>query len=128
MNKIKLLNIALVLSSMLGYLQWGDNNSVILFKAEAEVIFKLFTDPGSAAHPFTLVPLFGQVFLIITLFQNTPDPTLTYIGMSCIGFLLLFILFIGIISLSLKVIVSTLPFVCLSIFQIVHLRKNRSVH
>jgi hypothetical protein len=37
----------LLLTSLIGYLDWGGNNSTFLFQAEADVLSKLFTEPGS---------------------------------------------------------------------------------
>ena len=64
--KSKLLNIGLILTSFVGYLEWGGNNKMFLIQGEIELISKLLTDPGSALHPFTLLPLIGQVLLILT--------------------------------------------------------------
>ena len=44
---------------------------------------------------------------------------LTYIGIGCVGILLGFMLLIGILGLSYKIILSTLPFVMLAIIRIV---------
>lgn len=68
--KSKLLNFLLIVTSLLGYLEWGGDNHIFLFKAEAEILSKLFTDPLSVLHPFTLLPLAGQIILLITLFQK----------------------------------------------------------
>jgi len=121
--KSKLLNGALILTSVIAYLEWGHNNSTFLFTAEAEVITKLFTHPAEAAHPFTLVPLIGQLLLLISLFQKQPSKALTYTGMGGLAVLLLFIFFIGIISLNIKIIASVLPFIITSILTIMHYRR-----
>jgi hypothetical protein len=68
----KTLNLLLVLTSLLGYLEWGTGNKMFLFQGELLIITKLFSNPESVIHPFILLPLFGQVLLIITLFQKQP--------------------------------------------------------
>ena len=123
--KHRLLNLGMILGSLLGYLEWGQGNSTFLFQAEIEVISKLFGDFASTMHPFTLLPLFGQILLIATLFQQRPNKILTYIGIGCIGVLLAFICFIGIISLNIKVFASTLPFLALTVWII---RENRKTN
>jgi hypothetical protein len=45
--KRKPFNLGLLLTSLIGYLDWGGNNSTFLFQAEADVLSKLFTEPGS---------------------------------------------------------------------------------
>lgn len=123
--KLKLLNAALIISSLIGFLQWGQGNSTFLFAAEAEIITKLFSDPLSVAHPFTFLPLIGQILLLITLFQKQPSKALTYTGMICVGLLLLFIFLIGILSLNFKILLSALPFMTLSVLTIIYFRRNR---
>jgi hypothetical protein len=77
------------------------------------VLSKIFTDPASVVHPFTLVPLMGQILLLITLFQKKPSRLLAFIGIGSIGILLLFMFFIGILSFNLKILASTIPFIVL---------------
>ncbi|HRJ28278.1 MAG TPA: hypothetical protein PLV21_10670 [Cyclobacteriaceae bacterium] len=122
--KGKILNGLLILTSLFGYLEWGKDNSVFLFQAEAEVISKLFTDPASAAHPFTILPLVGQLLLFITLFQKRPVNVLTYTGMAGIGVLLVFMFVIGVISLNFRIVFSTIPFLIVSFLTVKHLRRS----
>ncbi|WNM20319.1 hypothetical protein [Flavobacterium capsici] len=98
--KAKLLNLGLIITSLMGYLQWGKGNSSFLFEAELEVIQKLFTNPQSAVHPFTLLPLLGQILLLFTLFQKQVSKTLTIIGLSCLSLLLALMFVIGLMTLN----------------------------
>ena len=122
--KRKILNGLAVLTSLFGYLEWGGDNSMFLFQGEWEVLRRLVTDPLSAAHPFTLVPLLGQVLLIMTLFQREPGRWLTYAGLACIGLLLLLVTFIGVIGLNYKMFLSTIPFIVTAIFAIKETKKK----
>lgn len=97
---------------------------MFLFQAEWEVIRRLATDPVSVAHPFTLIPLLGQVLLIVTLFQKEPSRWLTYIGLACIGLLLLLMTFIGVIGLNYKILLSTVPFIVTAVLAIIATRKR----
>ncbi len=121
--KAKILNVCLILTSLIGYLEWGNNNSMFLLEGEIEVISKLFNDPTSVMHPFTLLPLTGQILLLITLFQKSPGKWLTFIGLGGISVLLLFMLYISIISLNYKIALSTLPFLFTGFLVIRHRRK-----
>jgi hypothetical protein len=109
--KNRLLNFGLIVTSLLGYLEWGSGQSEFLFQGEYEILQKLFTDPLSVAHPFVLLPLLGQVLLLITLFQKEPSKWLTYTAIVGLGSLLAMICFIGIISINWRIFLSTLPFV-----------------
>jgi len=121
--KYKVLCLFLILSSLLGYLEWGGNNHTFLFKAEAEIIFRLFSNPASVIHPFVILPLLGQMFLLITLFQRKPNKALVYIGIGGIGLLFVLMFFIGLISLNFKIVLSTIPFILFSVLTIVYFRK-----
>lgn len=124
MNKRKILNGLAILTSLFGYLEWGGSNSAFLFQGELGVIDKLVSDPVSAAHPFTLLPMFGQVLLLVTLFQREPSRLLTYIGLACLGLLLIFMFLIGLFSFNFKILLSTIPFIVTAVLAVMEARKK----
>lgn len=124
MMKTKIYSIALILSSLFGYLEWGTDQHAFLWQAARDVLQNLFTGEKSVIHPFTIIPLIGQILLLGTLFQKTPSRMLTYIGIGCIGLLLLMMAFIGVIGLKWKIFFSVVPFITLSILTIRHHRNN----
>ncbi len=121
--KSKILNSLLLITSLFGYLEWGGNKHSFLFQAEAEVFSKLFSNPASVLHPFTVLPMVGQLMLVATLLQKTPGKTLTYISIGSLGVLLGFMFVIGLLSLNYKITISTIPFIVVSIIAIRHYRK-----
>lgn len=121
--KLKVYITLTIASSLIGFMEWGHNNSTFIFQGEAEVIQKLFTDPGSVIHPLTIIPLIGQIILIVALFQPVPNKKLTYAGVICISTLLLFIFIIGLITTNYKTILSTLPFLTITTLTIRAQRK-----
>lgn len=122
--KQKLLNICLIVTSLLGYLEWGGGNSMFLFQGEIDILSKLFHDPLSVAHPFTLLPLLGQIILLVTFFQKNPSKILTFIGLGCLSVLLLFMFLIGVLSLNFKILLSTIPFIVTGIVVIIDSRRK----
>lgn len=120
----KILNACLLLSSFAGFLEWGQGNRAFLVEAEVELFSRLTTDPSGFLHPFILLPLLGQVLLLVTLFQKKPGWILTLCGMACIGILLLFVFVIGIMAANFKVMASTLPFICTAVLVIREYRKK----
>ena len=97
--KPKILNALLIVTSLLGYLEWSGDSHTFLFQAEAEILHKLFTNPSSVVHPFILLPLIGQILLL--------------------GFMFI----IGLISLNYKIIISTISFLVVAVLTIINLRK-----
>lgn len=116
--KLKILNFLLVLTSLIGLLEWGKDNHMFLFEAEAEIIGKLFTDPMSVLHPFILLPLFGQLLLLVTVFQKRPRRVFTIIGLSGLSLLLLLMFLIGVMEVNYKMIFFALPFIIVAILVI----------
>jgi len=116
--KSKLLNLGLIVTSLLGYLEWGKDMTMFLFQGEAEIVVKLFKDPISVIHPFTVLPMTGQIILLITLFQKQPGRKLSLVGMGCIAILFLLIFVIGIMTLKLRIFLSTIPFLTLGVLRI----------
>lgn len=111
------------MTSLIGYLQWGGGNHAYLFQSEFEIITKLFKDPTSVIHPFIVLPLISQLLLLITLFQKKPNKYLTYLSIAGLGLLLGFMCIIGFISLNAKVILSTLPFIILSVYAVFYYKN-----
>jgi len=125
--KLKILNILLIITSLIGYLEWSGGSHTFLFQGEVEIVNKLFTNPASAIHPFTLLPLLGQILLLVTLFQKVPSKILTYISIIGLGLLLGFMFIIGIMSLNFKITVSTIPFITVAILAIRNLKKAKPI-
>ena len=123
--KGKIYNLLLVVSSLFGYLEWGKENHLFLFQAEAEIFKKFFTSPDSVLHPFILLPFAGQILLLATLLQKQPNRIMTLIGLGCIGILLAFMFFVGCLSLNVKIILSTLPFLIVAFLTIKFQRSNK---
>jgi hypothetical protein len=123
--KAKILNLCVLLTSLIGYLEWGRDMHMFLFQGEAEVVGKLFHDPMAVIHPLTLLPLFGQLILLYTLFQKTPGKILTYIGLGCLSLLLLFITLVGALSLNYKIVLSTIPFILSGALTVINTRRNK---
>jgi hypothetical protein len=123
--KSKVLNLLLIITSLLGFLEWGGNNRSFLFQVEATLLSKIFTDPASVMHPLTILPLLGQIVLVATLFQRTPNKKLSYIGIGCLGILLGLMFAIGLMSLNFKIILSIIPFLGVAILTIRHNRENK---
>jgi CHASE2 domain-containing sensor protein len=104
-------------------MEWGTDSKSMVLTAEAAILHKLFTNPGEVIHPFVLVPLVGQIFLIVSLFMKNPK-RLVLLGIACISLLYLMLLFISIISLNWKMFISVVPFFVFAIIYIVYIRKS----
>lgn len=122
--KGKILNALVILTSFFGYLEWGGDNSTFLFQAEILLLSRLLTDASSIMHPFTILPMLGQLVLLYTIFQKRSGRLLTFIGVVGIGILLGFMFIIGVISMHYYTTLSTVPFLVTAVLTIRHHRKN----
>lgn len=119
----KILNLCLLITSLFGLLEWGGGNQQFLFQAEWEIIRKATENLTSILHPFTVVPMIGQLLLFITLFQKMPGKWPTFIGMGMLSLIILMILLIGILGMNWKMILSAIPFLVFSVIIIRNRRK-----
>lgn len=119
----KIINSILLLSSLIGYLQWGGNRHAFIVETEVLVLGKLFTHPIEVAHPFTIIPLAGQLLLLYTLFQKEPGKWPSFAGIGFIGILMLLVLFTGLASLKTATILSCLPFLITAVIAAIYYRK-----
>jgi len=121
---VRILLFLLLLSSLFVFLEWGKGNQMYLYQIEGEILNKLFSNPKSVLHPFIILPLIGQFLLLFALLSNTNYKKIIISGIVCIGILVFFILVVGILSNNIKISLSTLPFLVLSILIFLNLRKN----
>lgn len=121
-RKSKILNIAAILTSLVGYLEWGQGQHMFLFQGELDILVKMFSNPTAVLHPFIVLPLVGQILLAITLFQKVPSRLMTFIGIGAISVLMVFMFLIGVIGFHGKTALSTLPFLITGALVIIHHR------
>ncbi|MCU0442979.1 MAG: hypothetical protein MUE96_11320 [Bacteroidia bacterium] len=111
MSKSKWYCLGLVFSSLLGYLEWGNNQHVVLWQAEWDILSTLAVNPMQVIHPLTIIPLIGQLLLIICMLQHSPNKWLIWTGMGAIASLLVLMFAIGLLGLRWRIVGSTLPFI-----------------
>lgn len=120
----KVLNICLLLTSLVGYMEWGGGNHAFIFKLEFDLIFGSTHHSGSFLHPFVLIPLIGQLMLIWSVVQKIPGKVITFTGLICISLIMLMLLLIGIMTINIRMILSVMPFVITGVLVIWSMRKR----
>lgn len=124
-TEIRLMATLLLISSCMGYMEWGATNSSFIIGAEIEVFRKLLNNPLDVSHPLILFPLAGQLLLLFSAFRKKPTEILIFCAIVMLSFLLLFIFIIGLLSLHMKMIFFNLPFIALSVWFVLRWRKQR---
>ena len=106
----RLINICLFLTFLLGYLEWGEDHRVFIFQMEIEIFLKAKDDFMSILHPLILLPFVGQILILYTIFQKKVSRILSLAGLGCLSILMVMLFLAGIVTLSIYIAGSTLPF------------------
>lgn len=116
----KLINALLILTSLVGYLEWGEGNQSFFFQVEYDLLFGSIGTADSFSHPLIFIPLIGQLLLLITLFQKTPNNWMSVIGLICLSLIMYFLLFVGVLSSNMHIVLSAVPFTLVSFWFYQH--------
>lgn len=119
------LKILLLISTFIAYLEWGTDQSSFIVQSEWEVLKKVPEDPLSLLHPFILLPVAGQLLLLFDIIKKNKGKKLSVIAIVLMSFLYLMILFIGLLDMNFKKILSALPFFILS-FVIIRSKNTKT--
>ncbi|MCB9251254.1 MAG: hypothetical protein H6605_02200 [Flavobacteriales bacterium] len=127
LQRVQILNVVLILCSLIGYLEWGDENHNFVAEIELQILSGLLMDFKSMIHPLILLPLFGQILLLVSLFSKKWFKWLTYSGIISIWSLYVLLLFIGFTSGQMKIFLFALPFNIIAIVQMFQARKYKTI-
>lgn len=120
----RLLNIALLVAFLICYLEWPPHNSMFIFQAEYEIFSKTKSLFDNLTHPIILTGLIAQLLLLIAALKNNFNKKFNTLGVVLLGIVVLFFLFVGILSANLKISISTLPFLAVATLYFVKFRKK----
>ena len=115
---MKKLVAALLIFSLIPYLEWGNENHAFLLEIELELWKKGLKNPNEILHPFIILPFSGQLILMFTLFKKDPKIRMIQFGALLIALLIFFIFLSGLLSKNLKMILFSLPYLafCVLVF------------
>ena len=119
----RLLNLAIVLSFLVCYLEWGGGHSAFVAQVQYQVLLGK-PEAQNFAHPMIALPFVGQLLLLYTLFQKRPSRRLTTIGIVLMGVLVLLLALIGVLSRNAKIGLSTVPFLGLAVLHFVSGKRS----
>ena len=121
----RLINIGLLLSFSICYLEWGGGNSSFLFQVEYVLFTKQADFLATITHPIIMFGLIGQLLLIISLIMSTPKKIINHIGVLMLSAIVLLVLVAGLLSFNIRIVASTLPFISLSVMYVIYYRRLR---
>lgn len=121
----RLANIGLLVTSLLGYTEWGNGRSAFLYEIEYELLFRQHPLLESLMHPLVLGSLSGQLLILYCTIKNNSSIKLNLTGMVLLSLIILLVLLVGILSSNLKIILSVLPFSFFGVLLIIAIKKER---
>lgn len=114
MKKWNIIVLLLFLTSFIGYLEWGERKEFI-FQMEFDILQKLVVNPTSIIHPLVVLPLIGQIILLLALLKTNTHKYLVLIGIFGIFLLFAMIFIVGVLSMKFKIMFSVVPFFILAL-------------
>lgn len=114
MKKWNIIVLLLFLTSFIGYLEWGERKEFI-FQMEFDILQKLVVNPTSIIHPLVVLPLIGQIILLLALFKTNTHKYLVLTGIFGIFLLFAMIFIVGVLSMKFKIMFSVVPFFILAL-------------
>lgn len=124
-TKTKWLHLGLVLTFLMGYMEWGKDQKMFIYEAFVDILQKAVAEPLNFLHPFILFPLAGFIGILYTLFQNLPSRTLTLLSIGGMALIMLFIFFIGVFTGNVRMMLFNLPFVVFLVIVVrLHWKKG----
>lgn len=119
------IKIALLVSFLFCYLEWGNKQSAFVFEIAYTILFEKLT-AGNFFHPLVLGSFLCVCILCISLFANI-SLKLEKLAIILLTVLVVFFSFIGVISLQYKVILSTLPYLFLTNYYFKITKKTNKI-
>lgn len=114
---MRYLPLLLVLAAGCCYVEWA-NESATLFQMEWIILRSLGSAAYNFLHPVVLMPMVGQLLLLVSMLRVRPLRALVLTGIAMLGILVLLVLLAGIMGRQLLMILSCLPFIGLAILYV----------
>ena len=108
--RMRLILFFLIITPLFCYLEWGGGQSSFLYEIEWQLLSFQSRDGSSLTHPLVLLPVAGQLVLLVNLFRPKPSRKAGIVGILLIAPLLLMILLSGALSLNMRILLSVVPF------------------
>ena len=114
----KLINLGLILAFSICFMEWGKGQTAFIAAIEYKILIEDKSLLQSITHPLIFTGLTGQLILLYGMFASQSSRKLTLVGIGLLTLMVLMVLLAGTLSMNVKMIASTLPFIGLALFYI----------
>lgn len=121
-RRLRFFAIALLVTSGIPWLEWGARGD-FLFGIE----FGLLTGEagkGTFSHPAVLLPMIGQLLILTAIFL--PRRGLLFVGVAPLFLLISLVFLPGLLAGNMRMVLSSAPFLVLSVLALSKTRKEKS--
>jgi hypothetical protein len=119
----RLLNIFLLLTFQIGYLEWPPQHSMFVFEAAYEILSKTETLFSNLTHPIILLGLLAQLVLFMAAIVPKSNKKINAVGIVILGLLMLLFLLISLLSKNIKMFAAALPYLIISVYYFWNYKK-----
>jgi hypothetical protein len=119
----RLLKIGIFISFLICFVDFGHDGAVFVGELEYNIIVNLKDTAGSFTILFFLLPFIGQLIISVSIFKNNAI-TKIFFGTILLSFIVLLILILGLLTSNIKIIISTIPFISISIIYFYRVTKK----
>lgn len=119
----RILNILLLLTFQIGYMEWPPHNSMFVFEAAYAILSKTESLISNLTHPIILLGLLAQLALLMAAIVPNFNKKINAVGIVILGLLLLLFLWISLLSKNIKMFAATLPYLSISVYYFWNYKK-----
>lgn len=109
------LHVLLALTPLICYLQWGGGHAATLAEIEWQILTTTKDSLQSLLHPFFLLPLLGQIALLVTAFTKKSPLIISIGGQVLLSLIVFMVALSGILTRNLLMLASAVPFIIVSV-------------
>ncbi|MFN8155519.1 MAG: hypothetical protein U0Y08_14595 [Bacteroidia bacterium] len=124
--KLRWISLGLFLSFLICYFQWG-HQSMFLFQMEADVLLSEKRNLHNFSHPLIILPFIGQLLLLVPLFKKNFPLKFILVSNILLSLLVFMVLLSGVLSMNVKMVLSTLPFIFFTVLLVRAWRSERII-
>lgn len=110
----KLLNLGLILTFMLGYMEWGQGQSAFVGQIQYEVFFGRPNWKENLAHPVLLAGFTGQLCLLYAMLAPRPRPWVNHLGVALLSLVMLLLFAVAVLAANPRMMAFNLLFLPLA--------------
>jgi hypothetical protein len=123
----RLIKIGIFISFLICYVDFGHDGAVFVGEIEYKIIVNLKDSMESFSILFFLISFLGQLIIFISIFKNN-DLRKIFLGTIMLSVIVLLIFILGLFTTNIKIIISTIPFISISIIYFYRIAKSKTIN